>query len=106
MSHNIVTFPGLSPKRQRSNPISSEPREDEDAANSRADWRSRERIREDMAFQEMQYRGRALVIVMPTEHKALVDLLLYLEKNFGVLPQEWPVAGIRLVVANHAPQPP
>jgi hypothetical protein len=48
MSHNIVTFPGLSPKRQRSNPISSEPREDEDAANSRADWRSRERIREDI----------------------------------------------------------
>jgi DNA-binding winged helix-turn-helix (wHTH) protein len=145
MSDNIVTFPSLSPKRQRSNPISSEPREDEDPANSRADWRSRERIREDIdlhiaardaygkavacevaaesqnlppaqieearqrtaqAFQEMQCRGRALVIVMPTEHKVLVDLLLYLEKNFSVLPQEWPVTGIRLVVANHAPQPP
>jgi hypothetical protein len=37
----------------------------------------------------MQYRGRALVICMPTEHKALVDLLLYLEQNFSVLPLEF-----------------
>ena len=30
-----------------------------------------------------------MVICMPTEHKALVDLLLYLEQNFSVLPQEF-----------------
>jgi hypothetical protein len=41
------------------------------------------------AFEEMQFRGRALVIVMPTDRRALVDLLLYLEKNFSVLPQEF-----------------
>ena len=29
------------------------------------------------------------MIVMPTDHKALVDLLLYLEQNFSVLPQEF-----------------
>ena len=29
-----------------------------------------------------------LVIVMPTELKGLVDLLLYLERNFSALPQE------------------
>ena len=29
-----------------------------------------------------------LLIVMPTDPKALVGLLLYLEKNFSVLPQE------------------
>ena len=46
------------------------------------------RQRTAQAFEEMQYRGRALVIVMPTEHKALVDLLLYLEQNFSLLPQE------------------
>jgi hypothetical protein len=40
------------------------------------------------AFNEMQYRGHALLIVMPTEERALVDLLLYLERNFSVLPQE------------------
>jgi hypothetical protein len=125
MSGDIINFSGFLPKRGRTNPASSEPQED--AANSRADWRSRERIREDIdlhiaarevygkavawevaaesqnlppaqieearqrtaqAFEEMQYRGIALVTVMPTEHKALVDLLLYLEKNFSVLPQE------------------
>jgi hypothetical protein len=36
----------------------------------------------------MRYRGRNLLICMPTERRALVDLLLYLEKNFSVLPQE------------------
>ncbi len=41
------------------------------------------------AFQEMEYRGRHLVLVMPTERRALVDLLLYLEKNFTILPQEF-----------------
>jgi hypothetical protein len=34
------------------------------------------------AFEEMRYRGRNLLICMPTERRALVDLLLYLEKNF------------------------
>jgi hypothetical protein len=36
----------------------------------------------------MRWRGRNLLIVMPTERRALVDLLLYLEKNFTILPQE------------------
>jgi hypothetical protein len=36
----------------------------------------------------MQWRGRNLVIIMPTDRRALVDLLLYLEKNFSALPQE------------------
>jgi hypothetical protein len=36
----------------------------------------------------MQYRGRNLMIVMPTEHRALIDLLLYLEQNFSLLPRE------------------
>jgi hypothetical protein len=40
------------------------------------------------AFEEMQWRGRNLVIAMPTDRRALVDLLMYLEKNFSVLPQE------------------
>ena len=30
-----------------------------------------------------------MVTVMPTDRRALVDLLLYLEKNFSVLPQEF-----------------
>jgi hypothetical protein len=41
------------------------------------------------AFEEMRYCGRRLVIVVPTDRRALVDLLLYLEKNFSVLPQEF-----------------
>jgi hypothetical protein len=40
------------------------------------------------AFQKMQYRARSLLIVMPTDRRALVDLLLYLEQNFTILPQE------------------
>jgi len=40
------------------------------------------------AFEELRYRGRNLVINMPTDQRALIDLLLYLEKNFSVLPQE------------------
>jgi hypothetical protein len=36
----------------------------------------------------MRYRGRNLLICMPTEGRALVDLSLYLERNFSVLPQE------------------
>jgi hypothetical protein len=29
-----------------------------------------------------------LVVVMPTDRRVLVDLLLYLEKNFSIRPQE------------------
>jgi hypothetical protein len=39
-------------------------------------------------YEEMRFRGHALVVVMPTDPRALVDLLLYLERNFSVLPQE------------------
>ena len=117
-------FPGFSPKHGRATPASSEPQEE---AFNKLDWRSRERIQEDIelhiaarvaygkavaweaaaesenlppaqieearqrtakAFEEMRYRGRNLLICMPTERRALVDLLLYLEKNFSVLPQE------------------
>jgi hypothetical protein len=123
MGSNIVTFPGLSPKHGRASTVSSEKEE----ASRRADWRSRERIQEDIdmhiaarvaygkavaweaaaasenlppaqieearqrtakAFEEMRYRGRNLLVCMPTDRRALVDLLLYLEKNFSVLPQE------------------
>jgi hypothetical protein len=122
---NIVTFPGLSPKRGRTTPVSSEPQEE---VSKEVHWRSREHIQGDIemhmaareahakavawevaaesenlppaqveearkrtaeAFEEMQFRGRALVIVMPTDRRALVDLLLYLEKNFSILPQEF-----------------
>ena len=37
----------------------------------------------------MQASARNVLICMPTDPKALVDLLLYLEKNFSVLPQEF-----------------
>ncbi|MBR1157026.1 hypothetical protein [Bradyrhizobium sp. JYMT SZCCT0428] len=40
------------------------------------------------AFEELRFRGRALLVVMPTDPKGLVDLLLYLEKHFSILPQE------------------
>ena len=40
------------------------------------------------ANSEMTEAARRLLIVMPTEPKALVDLLFYLEKNFSVLPPE------------------
>jgi hypothetical protein len=39
-------------------------------------------------YLEMLEAGRRLLIVMPTDPKGLVDLLLYLEKNFTVLPPE------------------
>jgi hypothetical protein len=39
-------------------------------------------------YQEMQEAARSLVICMPTSPRALVDLLLYLEKHFTTLPQE------------------
>jgi hypothetical protein len=41
-----------------------------------------------MAYREMQEAARHLLICMPTDPKGLVDLLMYLEKNFSVLPQE------------------
>jgi hypothetical protein len=125
MASAIVTFPGLSPKRGRTNAVVSEPQED---APNTVHWRTRELIREDIemhmaarvaygqavaweaaaefqnlptaqieearkrtvcAYEEMRYRGQNLVVVMPTDRRALVDLLLYLEKNFSVLPQEY-----------------
>jgi hypothetical protein len=60
------------------------------------------------AHNELEYPGRHLLICMPTDRRALVDLLLYLEKNFTILPQEMcgQLAGVR-PVANHealAPQ--
>jgi hypothetical protein len=39
-------------------------------------------------YAEMQQAARHLVICMPTDPKALVDLLMYLEKNFSILPEE------------------
>jgi hypothetical protein len=36
----------------------------------------------------MQNAARHLLICMPTDPKGFVDLLMYLEKNFSVLPQE------------------
>ena len=41
-----------------------------------------------MAYREMQQAARHLLIRMPTDPKGLVDLSMYLEKNFSVLPQE------------------
>jgi hypothetical protein len=40
------------------------------------------------AYSEMTEAARRLLIVMPTEPTAPVDLLFYLEKNFSVLPPE------------------
>ena len=39
-------------------------------------------------YQEMQASARNLLICMPTDLKGLVDLLMYMEKNFSLLPQE------------------
>jgi hypothetical protein len=40
------------------------------------------------AYSELQECGRNLVVCMPTDPRALVDLLLYLEQHFSVLPEE------------------
>ena len=40
------------------------------------------------AYTEMTEAARNLLVVMPTSLIALVDLLLYLEKNFSVLPPD------------------
>ena len=36
----------------------------------------------------MQEAARGLLICMPTDPKGPVDLLMYMEKNFSVMPQE------------------
>jgi hypothetical protein len=46
-----------------------------------------------MAYREMQEAARHLLICLPTDPKGLVDLLLYLEKNFSTLPPELIHAG-------------
>lgn len=50
----------------------------------------REEAREhtEHAYREMKDVARHLLICMPTDPKGLVDLLLYLEQNFSVLPDE------------------
>ncbi|TFV75311.1 hypothetical protein E4K64_16545 [Bradyrhizobium frederickii] len=40
------------------------------------------------AYEEMREAARNLLLVMPTELTALIDLLLYLERNFSILPME------------------
>ncbi|QWG16113.1 hypothetical protein KMZ68_13775 [Bradyrhizobium sediminis] len=40
------------------------------------------------AFEEMNWRGRCLVVSMPTDLRGLVDLTMYLEKHFSILPPE------------------
>jgi hypothetical protein len=142
MQDNIVTFPGLSAKRGRANPVSSEPQED---APKKVHWRSREHIREDIemhyaardaygkavaweaaaesenlppaqieearkqtveAFEEMRYRGRNLVVVMPTDRRARRSVTLPGAKLQRPAARElWPLARVRLV-ANHAPLSP
>jgi hypothetical protein len=53
------------------------------------------------AYGDMMETARRLLVVMPTEPKAPVDLLLYLEKNFSVSPperlrrQQWTIIGVR-----------
>ena len=42
----------------------------------------------DMAYNTMIEAARHLLICMPTDPRGLVDLLMYLEKNFSALPQE------------------
>jgi hypothetical protein len=46
-----------------------------------------------MAYREMQEAARHLLVCLPTDPKGLVDLLLYLEKNFSTLPPELIHAG-------------
>jgi hypothetical protein len=49
-----------------------------------------EAARQELAvlYAEMQEAARRLIIVMPTDLKALVDLTMYLEINFSSLPDE------------------
>jgi len=46
------------------------------------------RLRTAEAYQKMGEAARNLLICMPANLKGLVDLLMYLGKNFSVLPQE------------------
>lgn len=41
-----------------------------------------------LAFHDLEFRGRCLLVTMPTDPRGLVDLLMYLEKHFSILPQE------------------
>jgi hypothetical protein len=47
-----------------------------------------EAAREDLAvlYVEMEEYARGLLICMPTDPKALIDLLMFLENNFSTLP--------------------
>lgn len=40
------------------------------------------------AFRELDEAGRMLILSMGTDVKGLIDLLMYMEKHFSVLPQE------------------
>jgi hypothetical protein len=40
------------------------------------------------AFEEMEYRGQMLLVAMPHDLRGLVDMMMYMEKNFSLLPQE------------------
>ena len=54
-----------------------------------------EAAKQDLAklHEEMEYCARMLLVCMPTDVKALIELLLYLERNFTILPQEIRHAG-------------
>jgi hypothetical protein len=54
-----------------------------------------EAAKQDLAklHDELEYCARTLLVVMPTDVKALIELLLYLERNFTILPQEIRHAG-------------
>lgn len=41
-----------------------------------------------VAFEEMTWCARGLLVCMPTDPRGLIDLLMYLEKHFSILPQE------------------
>jgi hypothetical protein len=59
------------------------------------------------AYVEMQDRGHRLLTCMPTDRRALVDLLFYLEKNFSIpaAGDLRPLAGV-LLAAHRAPLSP
>jgi hypothetical protein len=41
------------------------------------------------AFTEMHFRARLLLVCTPHDPRGLVDLLLYLEQNWTVMPREF-----------------
>jgi hypothetical protein len=82
--NNIVTFPGASERKPSAQ------------AEELPAYRIEEaRCLTAMAYREMQEAARHLLICMPTDPKGLVDLLLYLEQNFSVLPSELTSSGIK-----------